>query len=123
MKGIKNRAAFALVGGVVLAALAACSDPGPSTAAEVCEDYDELSMALIERNGLFDNTLFRRAGDLGDSASRYEANAAVQADGEVLVDISDSSSTSGIELESASRSIAALCDAPPLTINAVLGGG
>jgi hypothetical protein len=103
--------------------VAGCSaESGPSTQAQVCDGYDELSQALLEGNGLFGNPLFDTAGDLGDAASRFEANAEVQADGQRLQEIADADSTSGAELEQATRAVAAACGAPPLSVNAVVGG-
>jgi hypothetical protein len=99
-----------------------CTESGPSTEAEVCQAYDDLSAALLDTNGFFDNAVFHRAGDLGGLAARFEGDSSVRADGQALKAIADGDETSGAELEDASRNVASLCGAPPLTVNSILGG-
>jgi hypothetical protein len=100
---------------------AGCGESGPSTEESVCAAYDDLGEALSRANGLFDNAVFHRAGDLGDEASRFEGDAAVQADGAALDSIADSDETSGLELQEASQNVAALCGGPPLGMTPMFG--
>jgi hypothetical protein len=100
---------------------AACGETGPSTEEAVCAAYDDLGDALGQTNGLFDNAVFDRAGDLGDQASRFEGDAGVQADGAALESIAESDETSDLELQDASHNIAALCGAPPLSLTPMFG--
>ena len=97
----------AAVAGVSL--LAACAEPGPATAADVCDAYEELAEELGNANGFFDNGVFNKAKSLGNVAVRYDVDASVMADGDSLKAIGDSDSTSDLALDRASRSISALC--------------
>lgn len=72
---------------------------------------------LFEGNNIIGNPLFEKADTLGDLASRHQGSVAVQNDGSALKRIADSSSTSGAALQSASRNIASLCGAPPLSLS------
>lgn len=92
-----------------------------ATRDSICLKYDELSERLRQGNGIFDNPLFNKAGDLGDVAARYDGDVGVNVDGEMLKRIASADSTNGAELEAASRNIADLCGAPPLTTNAFFG--
>lgn len=98
--------------------LGGCST-GPSTKAEVCEEYKDLSAQAFEGNG-FGNPLFDAVDSLAGKASAYEDDTQVQQDGEMLKAIADSDSTSIAELETATRSIGRLCGGT-LTTNALFG--
>lgn len=101
--------------------LGGCAETGPSTQQEVCNDYSDLSSQALEGNGIFGNPVFNAAESLGDTASRYEGDANVSAEGAELKAIADSDSTSILELQEASVSIAAMCGQAPLAINAFVG--
>ena len=99
--------------------MAACST-GPTTKTQLCSDFDELGTRISKANGVFDNGIFRQAGKLGSSAEAYEG-ADLARDAKRLKDISDSNSTSGLELMQASTGTASVCG-HPLGTNALLGG-
>lgn len=113
MSNLTNRSRFAVLG-VGLCVLAACSS-GPATKDQVCADYDTLASAVVKGNG-FGNPVFVAAKDLADTASRYSPQEQLASDAKSLQAIGESGSTSAGDLEDATRSIAALCGAAPLTI-------
>lgn len=117
------RRMLVLFAGLALAvpALNGCAT-GPSTKAQLCAGFEELSQQLIKGNGIIGNPLFREVKSLGSVAERYD-DAGVKADGAKLTAIGSSESTSGLELTDASSKIAAECGKPPLAINGFTGGG
>lgn len=100
---------------VVAPVAASCGASGPSTAAQVCDEFHQLADEMNEIRILGDNAVFNAADDLGGVASRYEANAAVMADGESLKAIADQDQTSDDALDRASFAIADLCGKRSLT--------
>lgn len=73
-------------------ALTACG--GPSTKAEVCQDFDAMGRQLLAGNGLFGNPAFDALRTAGSTASRYPDDAGVKSDGDSLVTLSDADSLS-----------------------------
>jgi hypothetical protein len=104
--------------GLVAVLLAGCSS-GPSTKAEVCSSFDSLGTKLMHANGILDNGIFDEAGNLGDTAGRYQG-ADLSRDASALKKIADSSSTSGAALMNATGEVANLCG-HPLALNALFG--
>lgn len=115
----------ARVGATFVVAAAALTLPscssGPTTKAELCDSYDELSEQLLEGNGIFGNPLFKAAGKLGRAAENYEGDASVRSAGEALSRIADSDETTGGELSDAAGPIGSHCGRPPLAFNALMG--
>lgn len=97
-----------LIAAVALLPTVGCLETGPTTSAQVCEDYRDLAEEMAS-NSFFDNGVFRKAGSLGRTASRYEGSSAVQAEGERLEEIGDSDRTSDAALDGATRAISSLC--------------
>jgi hypothetical protein len=86
-----------------------CSLFGPTTKNEVCAEFDDLGERYLAANGVIDNLLFIQAGALADVADRYDGTPGLSSDAEALEEISDSDSTDGLELMSATATIAELC--------------
>ncbi|WP_394361968.1 hypothetical protein [Amycolatopsis sp. SB7-3] len=97
---------------VGLITVSGCGPTGPSTQAEVCAAFDQLGEKLLGANGLYDNAVFSKAGDLADAAGRYPGNPGLTADSAALAKIADSDSTSGRALNQATSAIADLCGHP-----------
>ena len=96
---------------VVALALPGCAGQGPATKDELCSDFDAVSKQLYR--GVFsDNGVFRTAGDLADTAKRYQESSAVQASADRIEKISKSDSTTVTELRNATAAIADVCGHP-----------
>ncbi|MET8758820.1 hypothetical protein [Lentzea sp. NPDC004782] len=93
---------------LVTALVPACS-LGPTSKEEVCESFTELGRSFTNANGIFDNAVFRNAGDLADIAGRYNGGDMLQRDAKALSGIADSKHTNGLELLNATQQIAKLC--------------
>ncbi|MEU6080442.1 molybdenum ABC transporter substrate-binding protein [Streptomyces sp. NPDC047108] len=104
--------AAAAAAGLMVAAVGCEKVAGPSSKAEVCKGFEELGTQLLQGNGVIGNPLFHKADDLGDLAESYEGTADLSQDANRLHEIADSDSTSGSELEGATRQVAALCGHP-----------
>ncbi len=106
-----------LTGLVIAAAMivVACGASGPSTADQVCDEFRDLANEMSEIQVFGDNAVFNAADDLGDVAARFEASAAVMADGESLNAIADQDETTDGALDQASFAIADLCGKRSLT--------
>jgi hypothetical protein len=87
--------------------IAGCSQ-GPSTKEEVCTSFDHLREKAVGANGLWDNAVFHKAGELSGLAGRYEGTD-LSADAAALKKIADSDSTTVFALEKATTSISRLC--------------
>jgi hypothetical protein len=85
---------------------------GPSTRADVCQQFDDLGQKVANANGFFDNPVFTEAGDLAGTAGRYPGTPNLSSDAASLKQIADSDSTSVDELENATTHIAQLCGHP-----------
>lgn len=84
---------------------------GPTTRADVCQQFDDLGQKVANANGFFDNPVFTEAGDLAGTAGRYPGTS-LSSDAVSLKQIADSDSTSVDELENATTHIAELCGHP-----------
>lgn len=96
---------------VVLLGVAGCA-AGPTTRAQVCQEYDKLGTEYVSTNGFFDNLVFDQAGNLADAADRYPGSPDLSGDASALDDIAASNSTTGHALVDATSNIAALCGHP-----------
>ncbi len=92
--------------------LAACINSGPTTRASLCQKFDALGKEMLSMHLFSDNAVFRRAGDMADSAERYEASSEVEAEARRIRKIADSDSTSPSELLNATQAVADVCGHP-----------
>ncbi|HEX3789799.1 MAG TPA: hypothetical protein VHW44_18170 [Pseudonocardiaceae bacterium] len=107
MRSIKFITAAAVLLGA-LSTLSACAG-GPTSRADVCQDYDSLGIAYDSADGIFDNAVFDRAGDLADVAGRYSGSPSLGDDSAALNAIAGSDNTNGFALAGATGAIAELC--------------
>lgn len=85
---------------------------GPATRSDVCAEFDALGEKITNANGIIDNPVFSKAGDLADAAGRYDGSPSLSGDADALDHIADASLTSGGELMAATPHIAELCGHP-----------
>lgn len=103
-----------------VAVLVASCSLAPTTKDDVCAGFTALGDSFLSANGVFDNAVFNRAGDLSSLAARYRGGETLKADVDALDKISDSESTTGVELMNATTRIANLCG-HPLALNSLPG--
>ncbi|MFE3327946.1 molybdenum ABC transporter substrate-binding protein [Streptomyces sp. NPDC059176] len=112
MKEVLRLAVLGVAGVLSVMYLAGCfEDKSPTNKEQVCTAYAELGNRVRVANGVIDNLVFRKAGEVGDLAERYEGSEDLSEDAEALHEIADSSTTTLLELMQASKDIAALCNA------------
>lgn len=115
---VVRRAAVAVAAAGLLTVTTTACATGPASRKEVCDRYESLG----DRLGIgevFGDPVFWAADRLADSADRYEGPEDLSTDAERLDTISDSDSTSVLELDEATQDIAALCG-HPLTTGSLL---
>ena len=95
-----------------VAVLSGCGDRGPTTKAEVCDSFTQVSTQLLQGNGIIGNPLFSKVKDLGSTAQRFEGDPGVVSDGQKLADLGGKDTLSGADLMNASTNIATLCGHP-----------
>jgi hypothetical protein len=92
-------------------ALPGCLSSGPATKQDLCASFANLGQQVLSPH-LSDNVIFRDAGSLADTASRYDSDQTVKDSAARLKSIADGSSTSVSDLMNATTAIAAVCGHP-----------
>lgn len=96
---------------VAAAVLLASCTAEPTNRAQVCADFDALAKTIRSGNG-FGNPVFDAVGDLASTAGRYQGAENLSQTADRLERIADSESTTVLDLENATVSLASLCGGP-----------